>query len=85
MNNFALNSHPEYPYQEVVIVSRIQVPPEYIDTAAASELTGFAQHTIAEMCREGRIDCKKFGRTWAVNKDEILAVKRDNRGRPQGT
>jgi hypothetical protein len=56
---------------------------EWISTAEAETLTGFAQHTIAEMCRRGELNCLKIGKSWAVDKQAVLKLERSNSGRPK--
>jgi hypothetical protein len=56
---------------------------EWISTADAETLTGFAQHTIAEMCRRGELNCLKIGKSWAVDKQAVLKLERSNSGRPK--
>lgn len=81
----SVNTH-EVHYDQLINTGKVIVMAqeiEWISTAEAADLTGYAQHTVAEMCRKGEINCRKFGNSWAVDKQAILTHERDNRGRPK--
>lgn len=50
---------------------------EYVTSARAAELTGYAQDYVGELARTKEISARKVGRHWLVHKKEILAHKRD--------
>jgi excisionase family DNA binding protein len=49
---------------------------EWITTAEAAELTGYDPAHVRWLIREGRIYGKKFGRDWMVERETLLAYKR---------
>lgn len=48
----------------------------WITTAEAAELTGYAQVTIRQYIHRGTFDAIKRGKTWFVNRYEVLDYKR---------
>lgn len=53
---------------------------EYIATARATELTGYAQDYIGQLARNGEVEARKVGRRWFVGKDSLLAHKKEKDG-----
>jgi excisionase family DNA binding protein len=47
-------------------------PTEWITTKEASELTGYHDTHITWLVREGRVEGRKFGRDWMVDKESLL-------------
>ena len=52
------------------------MPTGYITTAEAAQLTGYTDAYIRELIKDGRIDAKKYGRSWMVSRASLLAHKR---------
>ncbi len=94
MNARKIDSHPDYPYQEVVIVSKVQLPPEqeWIETTEAVEISGLALSSISRLCRNNKIACKRIGTgrrsIWLVDKASLIEYmnsEKDVGGRPYKT
>jgi len=49
---------------------------DYITTAEAVKLTGYALVHIQDLARQGRIKAQKWGRQWQISKSSLLAYKR---------
>jgi excisionase family DNA binding protein len=47
-------------------------PLEWITTKEAAELTGYSPVTLRQFAREGRIEGRKRGRDWFINKENVL-------------
>lgn len=58
----------------------------WITTAEAAELSGYTRQHIAYLLQKGRIDGRKFGVLWQVDRESLLAyvaeqeAKGDKRG-----
>lgn len=70
-------------YQEVVPVSKTQLPIEWISTKEAAAIMDIDRDTVANYCRLGKLECRKFGRDWQVNKTAAVAFVKSNSGRPK--
>jgi len=46
-----------------------------LSTSEAHEQYGYAQNYLLELLRSGRIKGEKFGRTWLIDEDSLLAYK----------
>jgi excisionase family DNA binding protein len=49
---------------------------DWITTAEAAALVGYTQRRVRQLAVIGKIDAKKFGRDWQVNKKSLLAYIR---------
>lgn len=52
---------------------------EWITTAQAAEIMGVSVTNARYLCREGRIECKKWGRAWMVSRADAEAYQRSKR------
>jgi len=48
---------------------------EWITTTEAAELTGYAQAYFRQLIGRGRLNARKWGRDWFLDKAEVLAYK----------
>ena len=46
---------------------------EWLTTSEAAQLSGYHVERIRELIREGRINARKFGPVWAVNRKSLLS------------
>ncbi len=46
---------------------------DWITTQQAAELSGYHPEHIRRLVREGRINARKFGIVWMINKQSLLA------------
>ena len=46
---------------------------EYITTEESSRLTGYDPQHIRRLLRSGKVKGQKFGRTWMIDKQSLLA------------
>lgn len=44
---------------------------DWITTNEAAELSGYHPHYVRWLINEGRIEARKFGRTWMVNRPAL--------------
>ncbi|MFZ5915541.1 MAG: helix-turn-helix domain-containing protein [Chloroflexota bacterium] len=49
---------------------------EWITTAEAAELTGYDPAHVRWLIRKGRVNGKKFGRDWMIDRGGLLEYKR---------
>lgn len=47
----------------------------YVSSSRAAQLTTYTQDYIGQLCRDGRIDCKRLAGEWQVRLDTLLAYK----------
>jgi excisionase family DNA binding protein len=52
------------------------MPTGYITTAEAAQQTGYTEAYIRELITGGKVDAKKYGRSWMVSRASLLAHKR---------
>jgi len=45
---------------------------EWLTTSDAARLSGYHVERIRELIREGKIDARKFGPVWAVNRMSLI-------------
>lgn len=62
----------------------------YITSREAAEILGIdhKSHRVAQLCRSGRLDCRKIGRDWLVSRQSVEAYARSSRKpgpKPKGT
>jgi excisionase family DNA binding protein len=50
---------------------------EWLSTEAAAKLTGYHVKYLRELARKGRILARKVSRDWLINRDDLLAHKRE--------
>lgn len=50
---------------------------EYISSARAAEITGYAQDYVGELARKEEIRARKAGRQWFVNKKDLVSHKHE--------
>lgn len=48
----------------------------WMNTTAASRLTGYSRAYVRILARSGQVRARKFGRDWLVNRESLLAHKR---------
>lgn len=48
---------------------------KYISTKRASELTGYANDYVGQLCRAGKISATRIGRSWYVEESSLLGHK----------
>ncbi|MGM0628952.1 MAG: hypothetical protein ACQESA_00815, partial [Patescibacteria group bacterium] len=48
---------------------------KYIPTREASKLTGYTADYIGQLCRSGLVLCRKDGKGWLVDRDDLLRYK----------
>ena len=53
--------------------------PEWITTKAAAEIMGVAASNVRYLCIHEKIECRKFGHIWQVEKSAAEAYKRSKR------
>lgn len=74
------SQYEEYPsMQGVYIVEK----PEWLTTAQAADIMGITAKTIADYCRDGKLECRKWGRDWQVSRESAEQFKKSNAGRPK--
>lgn len=60
---------------------------DWITTREAAELSSYSEHHLRWLARKGRIDVRKFGQVWQVNRPALLrymaGTKGDNRRGPK--
>lgn len=49
---------------------------EWLTTRSAAELSGYSIKYLRHLARQGRIEARKIGRDWLLNRDSLLAYKR---------
>ncbi|MCP4542881.1 MAG: helix-turn-helix domain-containing protein [Chloroflexi bacterium] len=47
----------------------------WVDTKVASELTGYSLQAIRWIAKQGRIEARKIGKSWLINKADLLQYK----------
>ena len=52
----------------------------WITTKEAAKLAGVTEQRIRQLCGAGKLNCRKFGRVWQV--DKLSVQPRAVRGRP---
>lgn len=52
---------------------------EWITTAEAAELSGYHPERIRELVRDCRINGRKFGIVWQIDKDSLLSFLQESR------
>ncbi len=60
----------ELPYAEIEII------PKELTTKQVSEITGYHQDYIKQLCQQGKLKCTKFGRQWSIPKSELKKLRR---------
>jgi len=45
---------------------------EWITVSQASQLTGYNEEHITRLCRQGKINAKKYSIVWQVNRNSLL-------------
>jgi excisionase family DNA binding protein len=49
-----------------------------MSTEEASKLWGFHQDHVKRLCREGKVECRKFGKTYILPKNQPKPGKKDS-------
>lgn len=59
---------------------------EWITTEDACKISGYHPDHLRVLIRSGKIQAKKFGPVWQVNKESVLLFleKRDEKGKKRG-
>lgn len=59
---------------------------EWITVAKAAKLSGYNEEHITRLCRQGKIDARKYSIVWQVNRDSLLeyVAKVEKLGRKRG-
>lgn len=55
---------------------------EWIEPADAAVIMGVSVRTVQSLCQRGNIHCKKWGRSWMVDKASAEAYEKTEGGRP---
>lgn len=55
---------------------------DFLTTEEASNLLDCHQNWIRELCRDGKIECKRFGRSWMVSRTSLEAYKNKPHEKP---
>ena len=45
---------------------------EWITVSQAAQLTGYNDEHITRLCRQGKIEARKYSIVWQVNRDSLL-------------
>ena len=45
---------------------------EWITVSQAAELSGYNEEHITRLCRQGKIEARKYSIVWQVNRDSLL-------------
>ena len=45
---------------------------EWITVGQAAELSGYNEEHITRLCRQGKIEARKYSIVWQVNRDSLL-------------
>jgi excisionase family DNA binding protein len=56
---------------------------EWIEPAQAAEIMGVALRTVQNLCANGDLNCRKWGRSWMVDKSAAEAYEKGVGGRPK--
>ena len=67
MPNHLLNKN----QKEKSISPKIQVEPGYISLQETSKISPYSQEYLSLLARQGRLKCKKFGRTWYTTVENL--------------
>jgi excisionase family DNA binding protein len=51
---------------------------KWITTDEAAELTGYDVEYVRRLLRKGKVQSKKFGAVWQVDRDSLLSYLRDS-------
>jgi hypothetical protein len=57
----------------------------FISVSRASELTGYTQDYLGQLCRGNRVPSRMVGRTWYVDQDAVVAHKQNPKSRKTKT
>jgi len=57
---------------------------EWISVEEAASLTGYDNEYLWWLCRTERITCKKLGRMWFIDKENLQDYRARMEGRPGG-
>ena len=80
MSNLAYNLD-QYPENgRLVIVTK---DTEWLTTVEAAGIMGIDRDTVANYCRLGKLECRKFGRDWQVSRAAAERFVKSNVGRPK--
>ena len=53
-----------------------KVQPEWITTKQAAELSGYHADHVRELLRAGKVEGRKFGEVWQIDRGSLLAYIR---------
>ena len=56
---------------------------EWLTTVEAAGIMGIDRDTVANYCRLGKLECRKFGRDWQVSRAAAERFVKSNVGRPK--
>jgi hypothetical protein len=75
-SNFAIN-YPDYSNDSQEL--RVMDKPEWIRASEAAEIMKVSVSNVYYLCREKKINCRKWGNTWQVDKQDAENYERSNR------
>lgn len=55
----------------------------YYTTKTAAAYLGLDPSRVRQLCESGRLRALKFGRDWAINRDDLVRYQKPKRGRPR--
>lgn len=47
-----------------------------LTTKLAAQMLGFTQDWVTKLCREGKIEAKKYGHDWIISEQALKNIKR---------
>jgi len=50
----------------------------YVSSRLASDISGYAQDYIGQLCRDGKLDSRRVGRSWYIRKGSLLSYIGDS-------
>lgn len=53
--------------------------PEWITTAEATELSGYDREYIRRLMRNKKVNARKFGTIWQINRESLLQYLKDSK------
>lgn len=57
---------------------------DFVGTQEAVELTGYSEHYIRELLREGKVKGRQVSRVWLIDRNDLLAYLKRMKEEPRG-
>jgi len=54
---------------------------KYIASKKAAKMVSYTNDYVGQLCREGRVKCRRIGREWYVNENSLLEHKKNNQSK----